>query len=212
MNISLEKVGKRYRFEWIFKNIDYQINSGERHAILGMNGSGKSTLMRILSGHLTPSKGQVSYEIDGNVVPNNKIYAHISYAAPYIDLIEELTLREAIHFHQKFKPFINGISIENILGILSLPKSATHKEIRFFSSGMKQRVKLCLSLLTSSSLILLDEPTTNLDTQGMDWYQELVNDYLNDRTIIIASNEERDYTFCNHTLSILDYKPKRKNR
>lgn len=210
MNISLQQVGKRYRFEWIFKNIDYHIQSGECHAILGMNGSGKSTLMKILSGHLTPSKGQVSFEQNGEVIHNNKIYSHISYAAPYIELIEELTLKEAIKFHQKFKPFIQDVTNNDILEIIALPKSANHKEIRFFSSGMKQRVKLALAMLGSSTLILLDEPTTNLDTQGMDWYLQLVKEHLNGRTIVVASNEERDYTFCNHSLNILDYKPKRK--
>jgi ABC-type multidrug transport system ATPase subunit len=210
MEILLQQVGKRYKFEWIFKKINYTFDSGGRYAILGPNGSGKSTLLRILSGHLTPSKGTVDFKIENKPVAISNVYAHISYAAPYIELVEELTLKEALTFHRQFKPFILDLDVEGVMNIIDLPKSATDKEIRFFSSGMKQRAKLAMSLLTKSSLILLDEPTTNLDKQGMDWYVSLVERYAGDRTLIIASNEERDYSFCDKSLDILDYKPIRK--
>jgi ABC-type multidrug transport system ATPase subunit len=210
MEILLQQVGKRYKFEWIFKKINYTFDSGGRYAILGPNGSGKSTLLRILSGHLTPSKGTVDFKIENKPVAISNVYDHISYAAPYIELVEELTLKEALTFHRQFKPFILDLDVEGVMNIIDLPKSATDKEIRFFSSGMKQRAKLAMSLLTKSSLILLDEPTTNLDKQGMDWYVSLVERYAGDRTLIIASNEERDYSFCDKSLDILDYKPIRK--
>ncbi|MGK0388700.1 MAG: ABC-type multidrug transport system ATPase subunit [Maribacter sp.] len=210
MEILLEQVGKRYKFEWIFKKMNYTFESGGRYAILGPNGSGKSTLLRILSGHLTPSKGTVDFKLDNKPVVSSAVYSHISYAAPYIELIEELTLKEVLSFHHKFKPFILNMTVDGVMDIINLPKTAINKEIRFFSSGMKQRVKLAMSILTKSSLILLDEPTTNLDKQGMDWYASLVEKYAGNRTFIIASNEERDYSFCDKNLDVLDYKPIRK--
>ena len=210
MEILLEQVGKRYKFEWIFKKMNYTFESGGRYAILGPNGSGKSTLLRILSGHLTPSKGTINFKLDHKIIASSAVYAHISYAAPYIELVEELTLKEVLSFHRKFKPFILDLTVEGVMDIINLPKTAINKEIRFFSSGMKQRVKLAMSILTKSSLILLDEPTTNLDKQGMDWYVALVEKYAKDSTLIIASNEERDYSFCDKSLNILDYKPIRK--
>lgn len=210
MEILLQQVGKRYKFEWIFKKVNYTFEAGGRYAILGPNGSGKSTLLRVLSGHLTPTKGTANFKVDNKKIAISDIYSHVSYAAPYIELVEELTLKEALSFHCRFKPFILDLNIRDVMNIISLPKSATDKEIRFFSSGMKQRVKLAMAILTKSSLILLDEPTTNLDKQGMEWYVSLVEKYVSNRTLIIASNEERDYSFCDRSLNILDYKPIRK--
>lgn len=210
MKISLQQVGKRYKFEWIFRNLDFDFEEQGKYAILGSNGSGKSTLMKILCGHLTPSKGKIEFHHSGKKIAGSEVYKQVSYAAPYIELIEELTLKEALVFHSKFKPFIQKMTIDDVIKIINLPKTATHKEIRFFSSGMKQRIKLAMSVLSESSLLLLDEPTTNLDKQGMEWYNSLVLEYAQNRTIIVASNEERDYTFCNETLNILDFKPKKK--
>lgn len=210
MEIVLDQVGKRYRFEWIFRKLDYTFKQGGRYAILGSNGSGKSTLMKILSGHLTPSKGKIQFKNNGKAIPPSQVYRQLNYAAPYIELVEEFTLREALSFHQKFKSFRDGQNIDDILHIVNLPKSATHKEIRHYSSGMKQRVKLVLALLTESSLILLDEPTTNLDAQGISWYLELMEKFGADRNIIVASNEERDYAFCQDYIQIQDYKQKSK--
>lgn len=210
MEIKLDNIGKRFRYEWIFRHLDYEFSIEDKYAILGPNGSGKSTLMRILSGYLSPNKGSISFFKKGNEIEIGKIYKEVSYAAPYIDLIEELTLTEAIEFHKKFKPFLNNLSTADLIELLNFSKSK-HKEIRFFSSGMKQRLKLVLAICSQSSLLLLDEPTTNLDAQGVAWYQDLIHRYGNDRLIIVASNIEHDYDFCTKTINILDYK-KRKDQ
>ena len=104
MTIQLQNIGKRYRLEWIFRGIHNGFQAGERWAILGPNGSGKSTLLKVLSGHLTPSKGEVSFEDHGVVIKEEAVYKKISYAAPYIELIEEFTLEEMLRFHSKLKP------------------------------------------------------------------------------------------------------------
>ncbi len=209
MDIVLKDVGKRYRLEWIFRQLDYRFNSGGRYAILGPNGSGKSTLMKILSGHLSPSKGQIDFQTATQKFDRDDLYRQVSYAAPYIELIEEFQLLEAIRFHQGFKPLLDGLDAEAVVTLLGFQKSR-HKEIRFFSSGMKQRLKLALAICSDTALLLLDEPTTNLDTQGMDWYRQLVAQYGGDRTIIVASNIEGDYTFCEEQLDIMDWKKRRK--
>jgi ABC-type multidrug transport system ATPase subunit len=207
MFIKLENVGKRYRYEWIFKNIKQDFESGNAYAILGPNGVGKSTLMKILSGYLSPSKGEIIFS-ENSLSPSlepDDVFKKISYAAPYIDLIEELTLKEAIKFHQRFKPFYEGVTEQTIYDLLNF-KKAKNKEIRFFSSGMKQRLKLVLAFCSETSILLLDEPTTNLDAQGVDWYLNLVEQFAKDRLIIVASNIEHDYRFCQKHLNILDYK------
>ncbi len=204
--IELNNIGKRFRYEWIFKNITHSFESGKSFALLGPNGSGKSTLMKILSGHLTPSDGQITFSNSRKKIDGDDIYQYISYSAPYIDVIEEMTLTEIIAFHSKFKPLSKGLIINDLIQILNF-KNANDKEIRFFSSGMKQRLKLALSICSATPILLLDEPTTNLDAQGVAWYQNLMQQFSDkNRLVIVASNIEHDYDFCEEQLNILDYK------
>jgi len=205
MNITLQNLGKRYRLEWVFRGIDFQFEQGGRYAILGSNGSGKSTLMKVLSGHLSPSKGNVTFDHKGKKIAAEVVYKQVGYAAPYIDLIEELTLEEAIAFHTKIKPLLPGLNTARVLDLLSLSR-AKRKEIRHFSSGMKQRLKLALAVCSDTSLLLLDEPSTNLDQQGIAWYKGLVQEFAADRLTIIASNDPHDVAFCTEHLNVLDYK------
>ncbi len=205
MQITLNGVSKQYRYDWIFKNIDYQFNAGGRYALIGPNGSGKSTLMKVLSGHLSPSKGSVEFKTGQKKLTADEVHTHLSFAAPYIELIEELTLKEAIIFHQRFKPLRQGFELQDILELLAFPR-ALEKQLRHFSSGMKQRLKLALAFCSRSSLLLLDEPTTNLDKQGVDWYLGLAERFLDNRTVVVASNVDTDYSFCTEVINILDYK------
>jgi ABC-type multidrug transport system ATPase subunit len=220
--IQLDKIGKRFRYEWIFRHLSTTFEQGQRYAILGPNGVGKSTLMKILSGHLTPSEGKMSVQIDGKTLEDDAIYRHVSYAAPYIEVIEEFTLTEAIEFHIKFHPLskLRNSDLEfrqttaetrnpisELIEILGFQKSKD-KEIRYFSSGMRQRLKLALAICSDSPILLLDEPTTNLDVQGVEWYRGLMQQYTegSSRLVVIASNAPHDYDFCDATMNILDYK------
>lgn len=205
MKIELEGVGKRYKMEWILKGVNLRVEPAQRYAITGPNGSGKSTLLKMLSGYLTPSKGQIRFALNGRPVPTGEVYPHLAYAAPYIELIEELSLLEAIRFHQRFKPFQQGLQPEDVYALLGF-KKARRKLIRNFSSGMKQRLKLALALLSDTPYLLLDEPTTNLDTEGIAWYRCLIDDYTTGRTLIIASNVTVDFDFCEAQIDILQYK------
>lgn len=209
IQITLEDLGKRFRYEWIFRNLSTTFEGGKTYALLGSNGSGKSTLMKILSGHLSPSAGKITFLLNEKKQDEDNIYKHISYAAPYIELIEELTLTEMIQFHIKFKPLSNALTTNDLIEILNFEKSR-HKEIRFFSSGMKQRLKLVLAICSDSSILLLDEPTTNLDAQGVAWYRQLMSRFTEgaNRLTIVASNIEHDYDFCHKMLNIEDFKSK----
>ena len=207
VQIELEDVGKRFRYEWIFRNISTTFEGGKTYALLGSNGSGKSTLMKILSGHLSPSAGKVTFLLNEKKQDEDSIYKHISYAAPYIELIEELTLTEMIQFHTKFKPLSNTLTTNDLIEILNFEKSR-NKEIRYFSSGMKQRLKLVLAICSDSPILLLDEPTTNLDAQGVAWYRQLMSRFTEggSRLTIVASNIEHDYDFCHKILNVEDFK------
>lgn len=208
MNLELTKIGKRYRFEWIFKEINYQFLMGTGYAILGNNGSGKSTFMQVLSGHLSPSRGKLIYSKKGEIISIDQAYKELSFAAPYIELIEEFTLQEVIDFHWKFKTM--RCSKKELIERLEYPKSARKKAVKYFSSGMQQRLKLALAICSDTSLLLLDEPTITLDRKAVAWYVDLLKEYAYapDRLTIIASNVEEDFQGCTERLNILDYKKK----
>lgn len=206
IKITLENIGRRFNRDWIFRGIDYTFNTGESYAILGPNGSGKSTLLQVLNGSLTPSAGTISFfEGDNNPIDIEQVFQHLSLAAPYLELIEEFTLTEMIDFHFKFKSYLPGIDNEAVIALLNMPASK-NKMIRYFSSGMKQRLKLALAFCADTPLLMLDEPTSNLDKQGVDWYLSLVQQYAQNRLTIIGSNQEHEYGFCTHQLNITDYK------
>jgi ABC-type multidrug transport system ATPase subunit len=204
MNITLQNVGRRFNKEWIFRNLSTEFTSGNSYAILGPNGSGKSTLLSVLTGSLSPSEGEISF-LDTKEILVENVYKYISLAAPYLELVETFTLKESIDFHFKFKNFAPGLDSKMLITILGLEKAA-NKEIKYFSSGMKQRTKLALACCTDTPILFLDEPTSNLDVQGISWYRELIENFGKDRLTIIGSNQIQEYDFCTNQIQISDYK------
>jgi len=207
MQIILENLGRRFNRDWIFRNINYTFSQPESYAVLGANGSGKSTLLQILNGSLSPSSGNISFFYQQKKLEVEQVYQHISLAAPYLELIEDFSLSEVIDFHFQFKKYLNGADRNKIIELLQMENSK-NKLIRYFSSGMKQRVKLALAFCADTPLLMLDEPTSNLDTQGIDWYLKLIEEFAANRLTIICSNQEHEYSFCQNRLNILDYKKK----
>ncbi|WP_310442570.1 ATP-binding cassette domain-containing protein [Sphingobacterium sp. BIGb0116] len=206
LKITLKDIGRRYNNEWIFRHINYTFESGKSYAILGHNGSGKSTFLKVLSSSLTPSAGELIYTYGEEVLSVDQIYQQLSLAAPYVELIEEFTLNELIDFHFKFKNYLPSFDKETVVSLLGL-EHALDREIRFFSSGMRQRVKLALACCSASSLVLLDEPTSNLDSAGEEWYMNLIDRAkLKSRILVVCSNQKKEYEFCDETISILDFK------
>ncbi|UII32613.1 ABC transporter ATP-binding protein [Fulvivirga ulvae] len=207
MDVSLQNLAKRYNKEWIFKGLSYELKTGESYALTGSNGSGKSTLLQIISGYHLPSAGNIIYKGQGGLIAQEEVFQHISIATPYMELIEEFTLKEHLDFHFKFRKMREGFTIDKIMESCLL-LGARNKYIKNFSSGMKQRLKLALSFYTESDLVLLDEPTSNLDRQGTDWYQERMRQLRKtNATILIASNQEYEYEeFCMQYIDMLKYK------
>lgn len=211
MRISLTDAGKRFNREWIFRHFTYTFEEGHSYAITGPNGSGKSTLLQAISGSMHINEGSVQWSI-GNPstgaqeqLANEVVYNHVSLCAPYLEVVEEMTLKEFFHFHQGFKPFLPGLTSEKIISILNLEK-AVNKQIRYYSSGMKQRVKLAQCILSDTAIVLLDEPCTNLDITGIELYHQLINDYCKNRLVVVSSNDEVEYRFCREKINISDYK------
>jgi ABC-type multidrug transport system ATPase subunit len=203
--IRVQEAAKRFQYEWIFRNLNLELSSGDSLAITGGNGSGKSTLLKCLSGAVPLSEGKIFFEIDHELVSESQWYTSLSLAAPYLELPEEFTLQEVIEFHFKFKQPLSKLSSKEIMEILYL-ENHQNKPVSQFSSGMKQRLKLGLAVFSEVPLILLDEPTSNLDKRGITWYQELLEAYSKDRILVICSNEPREYEFCLQKIAMEDFK------
>lgn len=205
MKIKLSNAGKRFNREWIFKKADLEFNSELSYAITGPNGSGKSTLLQCIGGMLQLSEGGISFSSNGQEIIPENIWSQISFCAPYFEVIEEMTFTEFLHFHQQFKPFVNGFSVKKIIGEVQLEKAA-EKQIRYYSSGMKQRVKLAQAIFSETPVVLLDEPCSNLDTTGIELYHSLISTYCKDRLVIVCSNDPTEYSFCEAVHSIMSFK------
>jgi ABC-type multidrug transport system ATPase subunit len=205
MRISLTDAGKRYNREWIFRHLQQDFLAGRHYAITGPNGSGKSTLLQVIAGALTPSEGTVNYLSGEGQVPPEQQFNQMSFCAPYLELIEEMTALEFLEFHQQFKSFIKGINSEMILAEVNL-SGAAHKQIRNYSSGMKQRLKLAQAIFSDTPALLLDEPCTNLDKAGIRLYRQLMETYASGRMVIVSSNDEAEYDFCDTVLQMTDWK------
>ncbi len=204
MEISLNQISKRFGYEWIFKNVNLELSSNNIYGLKGPNGSGKSTLMQVFSGHLSPSEGSIEYISNNKSIARENIYKHISFSGPYIDIINQFTLAEVLNFHFKFKQSL--LESQNaMIQMMQLEKSK-NKQLAFYSSGMRQRVKLALSLFSDTPILLLDEPSTNLDQKGIIWYQEMLEKYSKNRLVLVASNEARDYKQAKSVFNIEDYK------
>lgn len=199
--LHTDQLGKRFRREWIFRDLTLDWRSDQAYAITGRNGSGKSTLLQVLAGFLLPQVGQLRYTVDGQAVPSEQIFAHLSLASPALELIEAFTLRELLAFQAVFKPWPADLDARLFAQRVGLRYSAT-KPVAHFSSGMKQRVKLGLALYAQTPLLLLDEPTVNLDAAGTAWYQEEIGRHAAGRLVVVASNQPHEYAFCQQRLHL----------
>jgi ABC-type multidrug transport system ATPase subunit len=205
MRISLSDAGKRFNRDWVFRHLSYAFESPHKYAITGPNGSGKSTLLQVLAGAIDASEGKVEWWLTGKKMDDANVYKQIGIAAPYLELVEEMTALEFLDFHRNFKPIINNYSSAAILQRLSLEKAGS-KQIRYYSSGMRQRIKLAQAIFSDTQIVLLDEPCTNLDEPGYELYYSLIEEYCNNRLVIVSSNEKLEYSFCKDILNMNSFK------
>ncbi len=194
MRVTLQNAYKSFGREHVIRELSHVFEPGSRTALLGPNGSGKSTLLQLVGGISIPTKGTVTHELDGKLIEPEEVYNHISIAAPYMSLYEELSLREAIMTHRRFKALRERAGVEEVACIALLDKHLD-KPVRDLSSGMKQRLKLTLAILSDTALLLLDEPMSNLDANGSAWFRDLLGKNLGSRTLVVASNRQAEETF-----------------
>ncbi len=204
MQVLLSEIAKRYH-RWIFRSVNYRFEGPGTFGVSGRNGSGKSTLLSIIAGYTTPTRGEVTYyDSDEQVIDKDNIFRVLSIAAPYVSLIGELTLAEHLTFHSKFKKFLPGIDPTDFFAICQL-KGYEEVLVAHLSSGLQQRYKLALAILTSCDILLLDEPTSYLDVKTKGWFEEIFKQYSHDRLVILASNDKADLDLTDRRVLIEDY-------
>ena len=178
MEIFAEHLYKRYSNNyWVIKDLNLNLTAGKVYGLSGANGSGKTTLMHLMAGLIIPTKGKIIYQLNGVAIEDHLWFRHFSFAAPYADLYDYLSVNEFLELYLCHKEFTGN----------------KEKFIKNFSSGMKQRLKLALALLTRSQIVFLDEPLSNLDDFTKNWYFSLLEEHKSDRIIVIASNDEADF-------------------
>ena len=208
MKIIANNIGKKFNRNWIFRSFDKTIEEGH-YAIVGPNGSGKSTLLKILSGFLSPSEGKIKFFNGENEIKRDEIFSHVSLSAPYLSLVENFDFQEMLNFHFQFKSIHPKFSLQKIQEFVKLPEK---RALKNFSSGMLQRVKLVLACCSDTDLLFLDEPATNLDREGIQWFHELLKFTGDNRIVIISSNNQKDETqSCTATIDLTTLKAVKKS-
>lgn len=206
MRISLQNISKIYDNQLIFANINAEINSGEVLGIIGNNGSGKSTLIQIIGNFKNASNGEVLYYKENKIINSEDIYKDIYFVSPYNDLIDDFTVNEMLVFHEKTKGFLPNINIGDILENMQLVKYAD-KQYKQLSTGYKQRLKLALAIFSNVEIILLDEPFSNIDNEGVEVFSAVFEKYFKQRICVICSNSNPDeIKLMNKFINILQYK------
>ena len=191
MIIKFENVSKKFGAKKVIKNFSKSFKR-KKYAIVGDNGSGKSTLLQLISNLMTPSDGKIIYSLDDIKIDKELFIKKIIFSAPYQKLVEELTVKEFLIFHYKFRDYIkNPLTILSEFGL----ENFKNTQIKNLSSGAEQKLKLLISFNTKADFILLDEPTTNLDRKGITIYTKTIKKYSKDKGIIIATNREKDIVF-----------------
>lgn len=204
--IAVNNAGKKFGREWIFRKVTLQISPGEKIVILGLNGSGKSTLLQAMTGYLGLNEGNIVFQIQDKMIEMEEMHKYVSLASPYLELIEDFTLKEQLEHAAIYKSFLPGLTTTQVIELSGL-SAHQNKHIKLFSSGMKQRLKLTLAILADCPILFLDEPTTNLDVTVISWYKDLIRKYASHKTIVVCSNSVKDeYEFCDKVIKMENYK------
>ncbi len=207
-NYSVESFGlnKSFGRRLIFNDLQFKFNQAGVFGISGPNGSGKSTLVKIIAGILGASKGKILHKLNDKEITEERLHDHIGFVSPYLVLYEEFSTYENLKLFAEIRGVkFNQERVDYLLNKFLLFKRKDDL-LKTYSSGMKQRVKFIFALMHSPQLIILDEPTSNLDDEGKNSVYELVKEEGQKNIVLIASNEKHDLELCNEIVYLEKYK------
>lgn len=204
--LSLQKVSKIFGRRLVFKDINFEMKSGNVYGIAGRNGSGKSTLAKIIAGIISPTSGKIIHQSGNKKIEPEQLHDYLGFVSPYLFLYDEFTAEENLfHFEKIRNTEVDKERIKHLLDLFNL-SDRKNDLLKGYSSGMKQRMKFIFALQHSPKIILLDEPTSNLDIAGKDAVYKLIEEEAKENLVIIASNEESDLAFCNNIIDVEQFK------
>jgi heme exporter protein A len=202
ISITAEGIEKRYNRRKIFSDINFTLGEKSSLAITGRNGSGKSTLLKIIAGVLLPTRGEISLGVGDKIVMPSDLFTYVGFVAPYLQLYDEFTALENLRLLRK----IRGVQIPDKTMLELLRKvnlfDRRNDFVRTYSSGMKQRLKYAFALLHEPFVLLLDEPVSNLDDEGIETVRQIIGEQKTKGILIIATNEHRDAELCQQMIDL----------
>lgn len=205
VNIVVDNISKDYNYKTIFQGLSTYFSGSETIALLGDNGSGKSTFLKIISGMTGATTGSVKWFVNEKEVPEYKWYEWLSFCSPQFFFDVRFSVLEILQMYMEIKPFPEHMSADDLIERMGFEQHAD-KKMNELSSGMYQRVRLILSICTRVPVLFLDEPCSNLDTAGVNWYNQLIGEFANEKLVFVASNDPREYEFCTRSVQLMDYK------
>lgn len=204
--VKAEALDKTFGRRLVFSGLNFEFKQMGIYGISGPNGSGKSTLVKIIAGLLSPSKGSVKHILNGREISAEKLHNYIGFVSPYLVLYEEFTAWENLTLFSKIRGIqFNRELTEYLLNIFLL-YDRKDDFIKAYSSGMKQRMKFIFAMMHSPMLLILDEPTSNLDEEGKGSVYRIINEQGENCIVMIASNERTDLKLCSTQIVLGDYK------
>lgn len=205
-NIKIEKLTKYFGRRLVFRDINFSIDANGVVGISGPNGSGKSTLMKIIAGLLLPDSGKIIHSKNQNIINENNLFNHLGFVSPYLILYEEFSAEENLQLFSK----IRGINYDKDYANELFKKLNLYDRrkdcVKTYSSGMKQKLKYIFALIHQPEILLLDEPTSNLDSEGKNSVYFIIESIKDNKIIIIASNEHQDLSYCKEIIFLEQYK------
>ncbi len=207
-NYSVEalELNKSFGRRLIFNDLQFRFDKSGVYGISGPNGSGKSTLVKIIAGILGASKGKIVHKMNDQEIAEERLHDHIGFVSPYLVLYEEFSTYENLKLFAEIRGVkFNKETVDYLLNKFLLYKRKDDL-LKTYSSGMKQRVKFIFALMHSPQLLILDEPTSNLDDEGKNSVYELVREEGQKNIVLIASNEIHDLELCNEIVYLEKFK------
>lgn len=204
--LKADSVAKNFGRRLIFRGINFQFSKQGVYGISGPNGSGKSTLVKIIAGLSSPSEGKITHSLEGKDIIPEKLHNHLGFVSPYLVLYEEFSAWENLEYFARIRDV--KFDTERIEGLLKDFLLFERKDdlVKTYSSGMKQRMKFIFALMHSPELVILDEPTSNLDEEGKNTVYKIIEREGKQNIVIVASNEKTDLALCGETILLEKFK------
>ncbi len=204
--VELKNLIKYFGRRLIFDGINFALTSRNIYGVSGPNGSGKSTLVKIIADLISPTRGKVNHKFGDKIIEPEELHNYLGFVSPYLFLYDEFTAEENLIYSCN----IRGVKYdkERADHLLSQLNIYDRKKdlVRGYSSGMKQRLKFIFALLHEPQLIILDEPTSNLDNPGKEIVYQIIAEESRRSLIVIASNEDSDLGLCTEVIELEKFK------